>query len=183
MHARHSLRGAALAAAIVVGAGGFVLHAQRGGAPQPPVRPHTNDVNTTYTHLPLAPADQKYAGARRRADEDSSSTTSPRSRASRTTRASNTGGASPARRLTPRWRSTRRNGSARSGLQDVRMQPFNLPPQWFALDWDVTRNRRRPDAGVQDSVPERPIGRDASRRCRSRHRVGRRGHGARLRRP
>ena len=26
------------------------------------------------------------------------------------------------------------------GLQDVRMQPFNLPPQWFALDWEVSAN-------------------------------------------
>ena len=37
-------------------------NAQRGrGEPQPPVRAHSNDVDTTSARLPLASADQKYA--------------------------------------------------------------------------------------------------------------------------
>ena len=50
-----------LAAFALIVATGLVGSAQRGrGEPQPAVRPHSNDVNTTAARLPLAAADQKY---------------------------------------------------------------------------------------------------------------------------
>lgn len=137
MHARHSLRGAALAAAIVVGAGGFVLHAQRGGAPQPPVRPHTNDVNATSTRLPLAPADQKYAaldGARMKTFVNDITAISRKSHDEGVKYWGRIAGSKADAEMEEYAAKRFRE----AGLQDVRMQPFDLPPQWFALDWDVT---------------------------------------------
>lgn len=137
MHARHSLRGAALAAAIVVGAGGFLLHAQRGGAPQPPVRPHTNDVNATYTRLPLAPADQKYAaldGARMKTVVNDITAISRKSRDEGVKYWGRIAGSKADAEMEEYAAKRFRE----AGLQDVHMQPFDLAPQWFALDWDVT---------------------------------------------
>jgi len=54
--------GTVLTAVALIAAAGLGLSAQRGrGEPQPPVRPHTNDVNTTAARQPLSAADQKYA--------------------------------------------------------------------------------------------------------------------------
>ena len=69
MHVRR-LPAQLLTAFALIVATGLVGSAQRGrGEPQPPVRPHSNEVNTTAARLPLAAADQKYAASGRRADE------------------------------------------------------------------------------------------------------------------
>src|SRR5262245_59844877 len=126
-----------LAVLAVIVATGFVASAQRGrGEPQPPVRPHTNDVNTTAARLPLAAADQKYAGldgARMKQFVNDITAISRKSR-------------DEGIKYWGRIAGSKANGEMLEytakrfreyGLQDVRMQYFDLPPQWFALDWDV----------------------------------------------
>src|SRR5262245_35914412 len=53
------------------------------------------------------------------------------------------------------------------GLQDVRMQPFNLPPQWVRARLGGDRGGRRPDPRAQDGFPERPLRSDATSGSRS----------------
>src|SRR5262249_62212586 len=42
------------------------------------------------------------------------------------------------------------------GLQDVHMQPFNLPPQWFALDWDVSATAGGKTIALKTALPLTP---------------------------
>jgi len=134
---RHRSIGLLVVPGLIV-AMGFVASAQRGrGEPQPPVRPHTNDVNTTAARLPLATADQKYAGldgARMKQFVNDVTGISRKSRDEGVKYWGRIAGSKADKEMEEyvarRFREF--------GLQDVRMQPFNLPPQWFALDWDVT---------------------------------------------
>ena len=131
---------------------GFVASAQRGrGEPQPPVRPHTNDVNTTAARLPLAAADQKYAGldgARMKQFVNDITAISRKSRDEGVKYWGRIAGTKADKEMEEyaarRFREI--------GLQDVRMQPFNLPPQWFALDWEVSAS------GAGRAAPPRGTG-------------------------
>ena len=67
MHAKHIVAGFVTTVALVTT--GLVVHAQRGqqaggrgGQPQPPVKAHVNDVDSSYPRMPLAPGDETYAG-------------------------------------------------------------------------------------------------------------------------
>jgi len=129
------LSGTLLAVIVVAG---VVVGAQRGrGEPQPPVRPHSNDADTTHARLPLAAADQKYAaldGARMKQFVNDITAISRKSRDESVKYWGRIAGTKADKEMEEyaarRFREI--------GLQDVRLQPFNLPPQWFALDWDVS---------------------------------------------
>jgi hypothetical protein len=134
---------AALAAGAVLAASGMsaVSYAQRGRGAQPggaaaPGR-HTNDVDASYLRMPLPPGEQAYAsidGARmKQYVEDIAAI-------SRTSRdqgikywgriAGTKADADTEEYIARRFREL--------GLEDVHMQSFDLPPQWFALDWNLT---------------------------------------------
>ena len=127
-----------LAAFALIVATGLVGSAQRGrGEPQPAVRPHSNDVNTTAARLPLAAADQKYValdGARMKQSVNDIAAISRKSRDEGVKYWGRIAGTKADKEMEEyaarRFREI--------GLQDVHLQPFNLPPQWFALDWDVS---------------------------------------------
>jgi Peptidase family M28 len=121
---------------VFAGTAGSVARAQR-GAPQPPVRPHTNDVDSSYTRLPLAPADQKYGaidGARLKQFVNDVTAISRKSRDEGIKYWGRIAGTKADAEMEEY--AARRFREA--GLQDVHMQAFDLPPQWFALDWDVS---------------------------------------------
>jgi hypothetical protein len=126
-----------LVATAVFAAASLYLDAQRGGgAPQPPVKAHANHVDSSYARMPLAPADQVYAaldGARMKQIVEDITAISRKSR-------------DEGIKYWGRIAGSKANGEMLEytakrfreyGLQDVRMQYFDLPPQWFALDWDV----------------------------------------------
>jgi len=133
-----NLPGTVFTAVALIAAAGLGLSAQRGrGEPQPPVRPHTNDVDTTAARQALAPADQKYAaldGARMKQTVNDITAISRKSRDEGIKYWGRIAGTKADKDMEEyaarRFREI--------GLQDVHMQPFNLPPQWFALDWDVS---------------------------------------------
>jgi hypothetical protein len=137
MQTARVLRGCLVIAALV-GTSGLVARAQRGAPrePQPPVRPHTNDVDTTAARLPLAAADQKYGaieGARLKRDVNAITALSRKSRDEGIKYWGRIAGTKNDAEM-EQYAATR---FREAGLQDVRMQSFDLPPQWFALDWDV----------------------------------------------
>lgn len=127
-----------LTAVVLIVATGFGLSAQRGrGEPQPPVRSHTNDVDTTAARQPLLAADQKYValdGARMKQTVNDITAISRKSRDEGIKYWGRIAGTKADKEMEEyaarRFREI--------GLQDVHLQPFNLPPQWFALDWDVS---------------------------------------------
>lgn len=135
MRAQNIVGGFVLVAGLV-GTASLAVHAQRGGTPQPPVRPHTNDVESSYPRVPLAPADQKYGalnGARMKQYVNDITALSRKSRDEGIRYWGRIAGTKADAEMEEY--SAKRFREA--GLQDVRMQNFDLPPQWFALDWDV----------------------------------------------
>lgn len=158
MHMRHLPATLFTAFALIV-ATGFVASAQRGrGEPQPPVRPHSNDVNTTAARLPLAAADQKYAaldGARMKQSVNDITAISRKSRDEGIRYWGRIAGTKADKEMEEyaarRFREI--------GLQDVHMQPFNLPPQWFALDWEVSASGGGQTLALKTAFPS---GRSAS---------------------
>lgn len=140
---RQSTVGAGVVAAAVLVATGVMVAQQpppgrgRGTAEQPPVQVHRNDVDTTHARLPLAPEDRAYAridGARMKADVNDITAISRKARDEGIRYWGRIAGSKAD--LEAEEHAARRFRAI--GLQDVRMQPFDLPPQWFALDWDVT---------------------------------------------
>jgi hypothetical protein len=152
MHTRH-LFGTALTAVTLIVATGLVASAQRGrGEPQPPVRPHANDADGTYSRLPLAPADQKYAsldGARMKQSVNDITAISRKSRDEGIKYWGRIAGTKADKEMeeyaAKRFRDI--------GLQDVHMQPFTLPPQWFALDWEVSASSGGQTIALKTAFP------------------------------
>jgi hypothetical protein len=152
MHSRH-VPGRILAACALIVSTGLVAGAQRGrGEPQPPVRPHANEVDTTAARLPLTSADQKYAaldGAKMKQSVNDITAISRKSRDEGVkywgriagTKADKDMEEYAARRF------------KEIGLQDVHLQPFNLPPQWFALDWDVSASGAGQTLALKTAFP------------------------------
>ena len=147
------LPGSLLTVLALVVATGFVASAQRGrGEPQPPVRPHSNDVDTTSARQPLASADQKYAaldGARMKQSVNDITAISRKSRDEGVKYWGRIAGTKADKEMEEyaarRFREI--------GLQDVHMQPFNLPPQWFALDWEVSATGGGQTVGLKTAFP------------------------------
>src|SRR5262249_59015118 len=133
-----NLSGTVFTVVALIAAAGLGLSPQRGrGEPQPPVGPHTNDVDSTAARQPLSAGDQKYAaldGARMKQTVNDITAISRKSRDEGIKYWGRIAGTKADKEMEEyaarRFREI--------GLQDVRMQPFNLPPQWFALDWEVT---------------------------------------------
>ena len=140
MRTKNNVRIWVAAAALVVCAGALIQAQRgqggRGGEAQPPVKAHVNNVDTSYPRMPLAPADQKYA---RLDGVEMKQTVQDITAISRKSRdegikywgriAGTKADAETEEYVAKRFR--------QAGLQDVRMQSFDLPPQWFALDWEV----------------------------------------------
>lgn len=121
--------------------GGPIVDADRGQEPrreaQPPVKAHINDVDSSYPRMPLAPVDQVYArldGARLKQFVNDVTGISRKARDEGIKYwgriAGSKANADMLAYTSGRFREF--------GLQDVRMQYFDLPRQWFALDWEVT---------------------------------------------
>ena len=116
----------------------LTVHAQRGrgGAQGPPVKLHKNDLESSYIEMAVPPGLQQYAkldGARMkqfvneitgvaRKDRDSGNKYWGRIAGSKAD-------AEVEELVAARFREF--------GLQDVRKQVFDLPPQWWALDWEL----------------------------------------------
>jgi peptidase M28-like protein len=140
-------------ALMLIVAAGLAASAQRGrGEPQPPVRPHSNEVDTTHARQPLAAADQKYAGldgARMKQFVNDITAISRKSRDEGVKYWGRIAGTKADKEMEEyaarRFREI--------GLQDVRMQPFTLPPQWFALDWDVTASGGGQSLALKTAFP------------------------------
>lgn len=127
---------AALVAAVCTGA---VVAAQRQSAAPapPPVSPHTYDLDPTYIRMPLAAADQVYGrieGARLKQFVNEITGVSRKSR-------------DDGERYWGRIAGTKYDDMIEGwteqkfkefGLQDVRRQYFDLPPQFFPTSWDLT---------------------------------------------
>ena len=108
----------------------------RGGAQGPPVKLHKNDLESSYIEMAVPPGLQQYAkldGARMkqfvneitgvaRKDRDSGNKYWGRIAGSKAD-------AEVEELVAARFREF--------GLQDVRRQVFDLPPQWWALDWEL----------------------------------------------
>jgi hypothetical protein len=123
--------GVALAVSAQRGAGA------QGRSAQPPVKMHTNDVESSYPRMPLTPEDRAYGlidGRRMKQTVNEITAISRKSRDEGVKYWGRVAGSNAdaqaeeysARRL------------RQAGLQDVHMQYFDLAPQWFATDWIVT---------------------------------------------
>jgi peptidase M28-like protein len=138
------MRRVRIAAALMLGAVAVVsavelARAQRGRGGQGealPLRAHSNDVESSYLRMPLPPAEQKYAaldGARMKQVVEDFAAISRKSRDEGNKYWGRIAGAKAdldaEEYVARRFREF--------GLEDVHMQPFDLPPQWFALDWSV----------------------------------------------
>src|SRR5262249_30615726 len=133
-----NLSGTVFTVVALIAAAGLGLSPQRGrGEPQPPVRPHTNDVDTTAARQPLSAADQKYAaldGARMKQTVKDIPAISRKSR--------DEGGKYWGRIAGTKADKDMEEYAARRcrdiAFQDDDRHALKLPPQWFALDWDVS---------------------------------------------
>lgn len=131
--------GVMIVAATLVVVAGAISHAQRGrgGQPDPaPLRRHPNDVNSSYLRMPLPASEQAYArldGARMKQVVEDFAAISRKSRDEGNKYWGRIAG-TKADVETEQYMARR---FRELGLQDVRTQSFDLPPQWFALDWSV----------------------------------------------
>ena len=130
---------------VLAGASGL---AQRSAAPQPaaepagrgaqpPLRRHLNTAESSYIRMPLPPGEQAYApidGGRMKQFVEDITAISRKSRDEGIKYWGRIAG-TKADLETEDYIARR---FREFGLQDVRMQPFDLPPQWFALDWSVS---------------------------------------------
>jgi hypothetical protein len=97
---------------------------------------HANDVESSYARLPLAAADQAYAridGARMKQTVNEITGISRKSRDEGVKYWGRIAG-SKADAETEEYSARR---FRETGLEEVHLQYFDLPPQWFALDWDL----------------------------------------------
>jgi hypothetical protein len=141
MHAKHIV--AVFVTTVALVTTGLVVHAQRGqqaggrgGQPQPPVKAHVNDVDSSYPRVPLAPGDEAYAGLDGARLKQFVNDVTAISLRSRDEGIKYWGRIAGSKANTEMLEYTARR-FREFGLQDVRMQYFDLPPQWFALDWEV----------------------------------------------
>jgi len=115
----------------------FMAHAQRGRGQQgPPVKLHKNDIDATYIEMPVPPGEQQYAkldGRRMKQFVDEITGVARRDRDSGNKYwgriAGSKADAEVEDLVAARFKEF--------GLADVRKQVFDLPPQWWALDWEV----------------------------------------------
>ena len=116
----------------IVGAG-VAVQAQR-GAPPPPVKEHTFELESSYVRPALPPGDERYGridGVRMKAHVRALTAMSRKYRDAGV-------------KYWGRQPGTKADGEAEQyiaarlreyGLQDVQLQPVPLTPQWFATDW------------------------------------------------
>jgi hypothetical protein len=113
-------------------------HAQRGRGSQqgPPVKLHKNDIDATYIEVPVPPGESQYAkldGRRMKQFVDEITGVARKDRDS-------------GNRYWGRIAGSKADAEVEDlvaarfkefGLADVHKQSFDLPPQWWPLDWDV----------------------------------------------
>jgi hypothetical protein len=108
----------------------------RGGGQGPAVRPHSNDIDASYVDMPVPPGEQQYArldGARMKTWVNEITGVARKDRDSGNRYWGRIAG-SPAdaeveQLVAERFR--------QFGLQDVHLQWFDLPPQWWPTDWEL----------------------------------------------
>lgn len=122
---------------------GFTVFAQRGRggaadtASQAPIERRSNDIDGSYIRVPVSAADQKYGrldGARMKQFVEDIAAISRKSRDEGIKYWGRVAG-TKADLETEAYIASR---FREFGLQDVHAQPFDLPPQWFALDWTLS---------------------------------------------
>jgi hypothetical protein len=126
--------------ALVAAGAAQLAHAQRGRggeATAPPMPAHSNTVESSYLRMPLPAGEQRYVpidGARMKQVVEDFATISRKSRDEGIKYWGRIAG-TKADLETEEYVARRFRDL---GLEDVRLQSFDLPPQWFALDWSMT---------------------------------------------
>jgi hypothetical protein len=127
-----------VAAALIAAAGTYsVVSAQRGRGEAPAAARHTNNADSSYLRMPLPTGEQAYApidGVRMKTFVEDIAAISRTSRDQGIKYWGRIAGTQTDKDtedyIAKRFREF--------GLTDVHMQSFDLPPQWFALDWSLS---------------------------------------------
>jgi peptidase M28-like protein len=125
------------ASALLVGSATYAQRGRGGAGAPPATQRHTNNVDSSYLRMPLPTAEQAYApldGTRMKTFVEDIAAISRTSRDQGIKYWGRIAGTKTDQDtedyVAKRFREF--------GLTDVHMQSFDLPPQWFALDWSLS---------------------------------------------